>query len=281
MVIRREKTIKRKTNAKEEKLVIPSELPLMPVRDVVVSPSMILPLFVGRERSIRAIEESNKDNRMVFLVAQKQVTRRNPEPEDMYEVGTVAVIMRFLRLPDNRVKILVQGISKARIVEYLQVDPFYRVRIEPIPEPKVTEISIEMEALMRNVKEQSEKILSLRGLLSPDVIKVLGGVEDPIRLADLIVANLRLKVKEAQEIHEINDPIERLQKVNEYLNREGKSALIITHTGYILDYVNATKGCVMMNGELWCVGSPKEMFEVIRKKGYEECKVCHGEKRFY
>ena len=220
MVIRREKTIKRKTNAKEEKLVIPSELPLMPVRDVVVSPSMILPLFVGRERSIRAIEESNKDNRMVFLVAQKQVTRRNPEPEDMYEVGTVAVIMRFLRLPDNRVKILVQGISKARIVEYLQVDPFYRVRIEPIPEPKVTEISIEMEALMRNVKEQSEKILSLRGLLSPDVIKVLGGVEDPIRLADLIVANLRLKVKEAQEIHEINDPIERLQKVNEYLNRE-------------------------------------------------------------
>jgi len=220
MVVRREKTIKRKTNAKEEKLVIPSELPLMPVRDVVVSPSMILPLFVGRERSIRAIEESNKDNRMVFLVAQKQVTRRNPEPEDMYEVGTVAVIMRFLRLPDNRVKILVQGISKARIVEYLQVDPFYRVRIEPIPEPKVTEISIEMEALMRNVKEQSEKILSLRGLLSPDVIKVLGGVEDPIRLADLIVANLRLKVKEAQEIHEINDPIERLQKVNEYLNRE-------------------------------------------------------------
>ncbi|HDM74945.1 MAG TPA: endopeptidase La [Deltaproteobacteria bacterium] len=220
MVIRREKTIKRKTNAKEEKLVIPSELPLMPVRDVVVSPSMILPLFVGRERSIRAIEESNKDNRMVFLVAQKQVTRRNPEPEDMYEVGTVAVIMRFLRLPDNRVKILVQGISKARIVEYLQVDPFYRVRIEPIPEPKVTEISIEMEALMRNVKEQSEKILSLRGLLSPDVIKVLSGVEDPIRLADLIVANLRLKVKEAQEIHEINDPIERLQKVNEYLNRE-------------------------------------------------------------
>ncbi len=220
MVIRREKTIKRKNNAKEEKLVIPSELPLMPVRDVVVSPSMILPLFVGRERSIRAIEEANKNNRMVFLVAQKQITQRNPEPEDLYEIGTIAVIMRFLRLPDNRIKILVQGISKARIVEYLHNDPFYRVKVEPIPEPKVKEISIEMEALMRNVKEQSEKILSLRGLLSPDVIKVLSGVEDPIRLADLVVANLRLKVKEAQEIHEINDPVERLQKVNEYLNRE-------------------------------------------------------------
>ena len=219
-MIRREKTIKRKKGAKEEKLVIPSELPLMPVRDVVVSPSMILPLFVGRERSILAIEEANKNNRMVFLVAQKQVTKRNPEPEDMYEVGTVAVIMRFLRLPDNRIKILVQGISKARVVEFLQSEPFYRVRVEPIAEPKITEVSIEMEALMRNVKEQSEKILSLRGLLSPDVIKVLGGVEDPIRLADLVVANLRLKVKEAQEIHEINDPIQRLQKVNEYLTRE-------------------------------------------------------------
>ncbi len=220
MVIRREKTIKRKAQNKEEKLIIPAELPLMPVRDVVVSPSMILPLFVGRERSIRAIEEANKNNRIVFLVAQKQATRRNPDPEDMYEIGTVAVIMRFLRLPDNRVKILVQGISKARIVEHIQVDPFYRVRIEPIPEPNVTEMSIEMEALMRNVKEQSEKILSLRGLLSPDVIKVLSSVENPIRLADLVVANLRLKVKEAQEVHEINDPVRRLQKVNEYLTRE-------------------------------------------------------------
>ncbi len=220
MVIRRERTIKRKKDVREERLIIPAELPLMPVRDVVVSPSMILPLFVGRERSIRAIEEANKSNRMVFLVAQKQVTKRNPEPEDMYEVGTVAVIMRFLRLPDNRVKILVQGISKARVIEYLQNEPFYRVSIEPIAEPKITEVSIEMEALMRNVKEQSEKILSLRGLLSPDVIKVLGSVENPIRLADLVVANLRLKVKEAQEIHEINDPIKRLQKVNEYLNRE-------------------------------------------------------------
>lgn len=218
--MRKDRAKKKRASRREEKFLIPQELPLMPIRDVVVSSSMILPLFVGRDRSMKAIEEANGGDRLILLVAQKETARRDPEPEDMYNIGTISAIMRFQKLPDNRIKVLVQGISRARILEYVQTEPYYRVFIDPIPDAIIADVTIEMEALMRNVREQSEKILSLRGLLSPDVMKVLNTVEDPIRLVNLIVANLRLKVKEAQDIHEIDDPIKRLQKVNEYLNRE-------------------------------------------------------------
>lgn len=205
---------------RREDIEIPDTLPLLPVRDVVIFSYMILPLFVGREGSIRAVDEALSKDRLIFLAAQKDPTLEEPTPGDIYSVGTVAVIMRMLKLPDGRVKILVQGLVRARIKDFAQQKPYYIVNIDKIDEPSITELPMEAEALMRSVKEQSEKILSLRGILSSDILMVLNSIEDPGRLADLVVSNLRLKIDEAQDILEMFDPTDRLIRVNELLSKE-------------------------------------------------------------
>ncbi len=200
--------------------VIPDTLPLMPVRDVVIFTDMLLPLFVGREKSIRAVDEAvNKDN-YLMLVTQVDPGIENPSSEEIYRVGTVARILRMLKLPDGRLKALVQGVSKARVVRYIRRKPFYRVKIEIISEDPVEVTDLEIEALMRNVRENSEKILAIRGELTGEVGTILGGIEDPGKLADLVASNLKLKTDESQVLLEIFDPIERLKKVNDLLSRE-------------------------------------------------------------
>jgi ATP-dependent Lon protease len=199
---------------------LPPELPLLPIRDVVVFTSMLLPLFVGRDRSIQAVEESLATSRLIFLATQKEQQEEDPSPEHIYRVGTVATVLRMLKLPDGRVKVLVQGLSRGTIAEFVQLTPYFRVRITPLAERPAPTTSVEMEALLRNVREQSEQILSLRGILSSDVVTLLNSVEDPGRLADLVASNLRLRVEAAQEILEITDPMQRLVKVNECLAKE-------------------------------------------------------------
>ena len=200
---------------------LPPELPLLPIRDVVVFTSMLLPLFVGRDRSIQAVEEAlATSSRLLFLATQKEQQEEDPSPEHIYRVGTVATVLRMLKLPDGRVKVLVQGLSRGTITEFVQLTPSFRVRITSLAEKPSPPISVEMEALLRNVREQSEQILSLRGILSSDVVTLLNSVEDPGRLADLVASNLRLRVEEAQEILEITDPMQRLLKVNECLAKE-------------------------------------------------------------
>ena len=135
-------------------------------------------------------------------------------------MGTVAAVMKMLKLPDGRVKILVQGLSKASIKETLQTTPYLLVRVENIKDPFITEITLETEALMRNVREQLERIVSYGKLLSPDLMFVLESVDDPGRLADLVASNLELTVEKAQEILEILDPVERLKTLNELLGKE-------------------------------------------------------------
>ena len=203
-----------------EELKIPDTLPLLPVRDIVVFPYMILPLFIGREMSIKAVDEALAKDRLILLVAQKDISDEDPKPEGIHKVGTVAMIMRMLKLPDGRVKILVQGLTKAAIDEYVQLTPTYLVKLTKMKEPPVPEISLETEALMRAVKEQVGKIISMGKILSPDVILILDTINDPGRLADLVASNLGLKIEESQQILEIADPLERLNKVNEFLNRE-------------------------------------------------------------
>jgi len=205
---------------KREDVEIPNTLPLLPVRDVVIFSYMILPLFVGREGSIKAVDEALSKDRLIFLATQKDPTVEDPKPEGIYSVGTVATVMRMLKLPDGRVKILVQGLMRGRIIEYTQQKPCYMVNIEKIKEPIMPELPLEAEALMRSVKEHSEKVLSLRGLLSSDVLMVLNDIEDPGRLADLVGSNLNLKIEEAQQVLEIFNPIDRLIKVNELLSKE-------------------------------------------------------------
>ncbi|MGH7848261.1 MAG: LON peptidase substrate-binding domain-containing protein, partial [Candidatus Binatia bacterium] len=205
--------------AKGAKIEIPEILPLLPIRDIVIYPFMMLPLFVGRDLSIRAVEEALARDRLIFLVAQKNAGEDNPNPEDIYGVGTVASIMRMLKLADGRIKILVQGISKGEIEIYQQQRPFFEVKIRKIVEPSLAELSIEIEALMRNVKEKIEQILSLKNL-PPEIVMVTDNVSDPGVLADLVASNLRLKIEESQSILEIVDPVNRLNKINDLLTRE-------------------------------------------------------------
>jgi len=199
---------------------IPNKLPLLPVRDIVIFPYMLLPLFVGREMSIKAIEAALSSNRLIFLVAQKALEVENPTPQDIYKVGTVGLITRMLKLPDGRIKILVQGLAKAKTLKYVQTEPNYIVEIEKISEPKVPEVTLELEALMRNVKEQLEKMVTLGKVLLPDIMVIIENIEDPGRLSDIITSNLGLKVEVAQEVLEIIPPVQRLKKVSEILNKE-------------------------------------------------------------
>jgi ATP-dependent Lon protease len=181
---------------------------------------MLLPLFIGREKSVRAVEEAVEKDGFLFLTAQKDPNIENPNPDQIFTVGTVSKILRMLKLPDGRVKALVQGIEKARIVKYVSKRSIYRVKIERIPDPPVEGINLEMEALMRNVIEHSEKILALRGEMNNDVGVILESVNDPGKLADLVASNLKLKIDESQILLELIDPLERLKKVNELLSRE-------------------------------------------------------------
>jgi ATP-dependent Lon protease len=206
--------------AERQDVEIPDELPLMAVRDVVVFNSMIIPLFVGRTSSVAAVNEALTRDKLLVLLTQRDATQEDPDPKDLYEVGMVSMIMRTLKLPDGRLKVLVQALTKAKIKEFRQKDPFFMVRLEVVDEPEASEVTVEVEALMRTVREQTEKIMSLRGILSSDLIMIMNNIEDPGRLADLVASNLRLKIPEAQSILESFDSVEKLKLVADYLNKE-------------------------------------------------------------
>jgi ATP-dependent Lon protease len=204
----------------EKDIEIPQELPVLAVRDIVIFPYMIIPLFVGRDISVKAVEHALNTNRLILLLTQKDFNIEVPEPSDLYNIGTICMIMRMLRLPDGRLKILVQGISKAKALEFYQSEAFYMAKIEKIEDEAIKEITIEHEALIRTVKDQLEKVISLGKNILPDAMVIIENIDEPGRLADLIASNLGLKSDQAQEILEINNPIERLKKINEILNRE-------------------------------------------------------------
>jgi ATP-dependent Lon protease len=199
---------------------IPGILPLMPVRDVVVFTDMILPLFVGREKSVRAVQEAVANDGFLFLATQMDPVIENPNTDEIFSTGTVSRVLRMLKLPDGSVKILVQGFAKAKIVDYTSRRSLYRVKVELIEEQAVNKINLKTEALMRNVREHCEKILVLRGEMSGDVITVLQSVEEPGKLADLVASNLRLNIEDSQQLLEIVDPKKRLKKVNDLLAKE-------------------------------------------------------------
>ncbi len=208
-----------KTVDKKE-IQIPEELPLLPVRDVVIFPYMILPLFVGREKSIAAVDAALARDRMIFLATQKDLSEDEPGPDDIYGVGTMAMIMRMLKLPDGRVKVLVQGLAKGRITEFTTTAPHFGVRIERLLELEVTELPLEVEALMRTVRDQLGQLVNLGKNLAPEVMVVVENIEEAGSLADLVTSNIGLKVGEAQELIEILDPLERLRRVKNLLAKE-------------------------------------------------------------
>ena len=208
------------TNYDGEQIEIPAQLPMLPVRDIVVFPYMIIPLFVGRDSSIKSVEEAlARTDRLILLASQKDISDEHPAPEGIYNVGTVSMIMRMRKLPDGRIKILTQGLCKATIKEFSQTNPFYEVKIDRLEE-KVIPMNHETEALMRSVREQLERVIALGKVLTPDILMVLDDITDPGRLADLVASNLGLKVSDAQAILEVTDSHARLRQIHEILAKE-------------------------------------------------------------
>jgi ATP-dependent Lon protease len=203
---------------------IPSELPVLPVRDIVVFNYMILPLFVGRDKSVQAVDAALNGSRYILVLTQKDEKVDEPGPDDLYRVGTVGMIMRMLKMPDGRLKVLVQGLTRARVTDFSSADPYLAAKVEVLAERDPKEATLEQEAMMRAAREQSEKILSLRGMASADIMAVLNSVNEPGRLADLVASNLRMRVEEAQRLLECEDPVERLRLVNDQLVKEAEVA---------------------------------------------------------
>ncbi len=204
----------------DQKLQIPSTLPVLLLRDIVVFPYMIAPLFVGREKSKSAIDHSLSNHRMILLLTQKDMEIEDPKREDAYDVGTVALIMRMLKLPDGRVRILAQGLIRAKVESFEEDQPFIQAQVSIIHEPDLKGKTIESEALIRNVRNGLEKATSLGKSVPPEVLIIAANVEEMGRLADLTAANLEIKVDEAQKILEIVDPSQRLKRVYELLTKE-------------------------------------------------------------
>jgi ATP-dependent Lon protease len=204
----------------QQQITIPDVLPVLPLPDLVVFPYMIVPLFVNRDRSAKAVDQALAENRMVLLVSQKNPEVDDPKAEDLHNFGTVSVIMRMLKLPDGRVRILVQGFSRARVEYFDESKPYITAKVEPKTEPQVIADSPELEAVIRNVKSSLEKMVSLGKNISPDLVAIAGNVDDPGRLSDLVASNLDLKVDRAQEVLELLDPTERLRRVHQLMAKE-------------------------------------------------------------
>ncbi|MCS6885458.1 MAG: endopeptidase La [Acidobacteriota bacterium] len=203
----------------EAQIKIPEVLPVLPLRDIVIFPFMIVPLFVQRERSIRAVDQALSEQRMIMLVSQRDLDKEEPRRADLYDIGTVAVIMRMLKLPDGRIRILVQGLSRARLLDVEEGGQYLRGHIAVLREV-VAEPSLELEALMRSVKASLEKTVSLGKNVSPEVMAIAANLEDPGRLADLTASNLDLKVEDAQSVLDLVDQYARLRRINDLLNKE-------------------------------------------------------------
>ena len=195
------------------------ELPVLPLREFVLFPYMVLPLFVARESSIAAVEDALAGNRMVLLVAQRDPESLDPDPDDLYRVGTVAMVMRSLRMPDGRLKVMVQGLSKARIEAFLDCESSTWARTVALPTDESEEWCVESEALVRAVRCRIEELLPLKNL-PPEVLSIATNIDKPGRLADIVASNLQLRLSEAQEVLEIQDPLARLRRVDSLVRRE-------------------------------------------------------------
>ncbi len=186
-------------------------MPLLPLRDVIIFPHMVVPLFVGREKSINALEEAVNKKIDLFLVAQKQAGTVNPSESDIYNVGTIGTILQILKLPDNTVKVLVEGKRRAQIVKHIENDRYLEVEAEDIVER--IDGTVEVEALVRSLKATFETYVKLNKRIPPEMLMSVSTVEDPSRLADIIVAHLNLKLEDKQEILEVIDAAKRLEKL--------------------------------------------------------------------
>jgi len=200
-------------NDKTSKLVDEQHvvIPVLPLRDVVVYPHMVIPLFVGREKSIKALEAAMEEDKQILLVAQKSAAQDDPGIEDIYRVGAISTILQLLKLPDGTVKVLVEGVERAKVVNFINSDNYFSAEIVPVDMKNLDER--EMEVLMRSVLAQFDQYVKLNKKIPPEILTSLGGIDDPGRLADTIAAHMALKIDEKQNILEMEDLRERFEQL--------------------------------------------------------------------
>lgn len=215
-------------SGEKQAVEVSTELPLLPLKDIVVFPHMVVPVYVSEDLCVNAVEYAYANERKIFLSAFKVEGDEGGEglecmlepPFDVYNTGTVCSVMRIRKLPDGRMKVLVQGLHKAQVTSLTNTESFPKVKVQALADAVVASGSSELEALIRAVRENLEKVVSLGKVLSPDILMILEDVSDPSRLADLVASNLGLKVVDAQRILSLQNPLERLRRVHQYLSRE-------------------------------------------------------------
>ncbi|MCB9736305.1 MAG: endopeptidase La [Deltaproteobacteria bacterium] len=199
-------------------------VPLLPLRDIIVFPYMMVPLFVGRDKSIAALEQAMQGDKEILLSAQKKAKTNDPTAEDIFRVGTLGTIIQLLRLPDGTIKVLVEGKQRARIKRYVPNDEYFVCEVEEIAEKR--DSSVEVEALMRQIQSTFESYVKLNKRIPPEMLMSVSTIEDPARLADTIVAHLSLKLNDKQAILEIDDPVKRLERLYELMQAEIEILLV-------------------------------------------------------
>ena len=192
--------------------------PVLPLRDIVVFPHMIVPLFVGREKSVRALEDVMKDDKQILLIAQRNAADDDPSSDDIYEVGTISTVLQLLKLPDGTVKVLVEGVARARVIRFSENDEFFEVYADVMPEKESEEA--EIEALSRSVVSQFEQYLKLNKKVSPEVLVSVKQIEECGKLVDTIASHLALKIPKKQELLEVDVVSERMEKVISFMEGE-------------------------------------------------------------
>jgi len=188
-----------------------SLIPVLPLRDVVVYPHMVIPLFVGRDKSIKALEAAMEEDKQILLVAQKSAGQDDPEIDDIYRVGTISSILQLLKLPDGTVKVLVEGLERAKVIDFSDNEEFFSANIETFPTDELEDR--ETEVLMRSVLAQFDQYVKLNKKIPPEILTSLSGIDEPGRLADTIAAHMSLKIDEKQKVLEIEDVRERFEQL--------------------------------------------------------------------
>lgn len=193
-------------------------LPMLPLRGILVFPNMVIHLDVGRERSMNALEQAMVEDNKILLVAQKDAKTEEPTPDDIYKLGTIANIKQLLKLPGGTIRVLVEGLSRASIKDFVEFDPYLQVEVEELEEDETK--NSEIEALMRSVLYQFEEYIKLGKKIPPETLVNVSSIEEPGRLSDVVSSHLTLKIQQKQEILEAISPKERLEKLSEILNNE-------------------------------------------------------------
>ncbi len=206
----------------DEEMELPEKLPVLPLRDIVVFPYMIMPLFVGRDFSIKAIDEALSKDRMIVTLTQKVPEENTPKEDDIYTIGTVCLILRMLKMPDGRVKVLTQGLKKVKVKNFTQFNPYIEAEIEELHDilPASAQESMKTEALMRSVKEQLQQLVAYNKNIPNDIVVIANNIDEADKFTDIIASNIQLRTDAAQSLLEMPDAADRLKKLNEILDKE-------------------------------------------------------------